>query len=207
MTAIWKQTYSGRAFPMTGFTALDIDLYRDVAEGLARVCRFGGHVPGNPYSVAQHCVIGADAALEETRDANIAAYVLLHDAHEFVFGDMTTPVAKWLTLIERELFGSSEVVRTLIATAKARLDSAIWRAAGLPPPGKIHRAAVDDFDVRLLATEQRQLLMPAPKSWGEAVDKAKPLRLRGRLSAWPVAKAAEEYRARLDQLCPNARRV
>lgn len=49
--------------------------------------------------------------------------------------------------------------------------------------------------------------MPAPKSWGEAVDKAKPLRLRGRLSAWPVAKAAEEYRARLDQLCPNARRV
>ncbi|RWN11787.1 hypothetical protein [Mesorhizobium sp.] len=207
MTAIWKQTYSGRAFPMTGFTALDIDLYRDVAEGLARVCRFGGHVPGNPYSVAQHCVIGADAALEETRDANIAAYVLLHDAHEFVFGDMTTPVAKWLTVIERELFGSSEVVRTLIATAKARLDSAIWRAAGLPPPGKNYRAAVDDFDVRLLATEQRQLLMPAPKSWGKAVDKAKPLRLRGRLSSWPVAKAAEEYRARLDQLCPNARRV
>jgi 5'-deoxynucleotidase YfbR-like HD superfamily hydrolase len=89
---------------MTGFTALDIDLFGDVAEGLARICRFGGHVPGNPYSVAQHCVIGADAAMEETRDANIAAYFLLHDAHEFVFGDMTTPVAKWLaTIADRAL--------------------------------------------------------------------------------------------------------
>ncbi|ESY72326.1 hypothetical protein X740_33295 [Mesorhizobium sp. LNHC221B00] len=87
----WKQTISGRAFPMTAFTALDIDLFGDVAEGLARICRFGGAVPGNPYSVAQHCVVGADAALEETRDANVAAYFLLHDAHEFVFGDMTKP--------------------------------------------------------------------------------------------------------------------
>lgn len=207
MTAIWKQTISGRAFPMSGFTALDIDLHRDIAEGLARVCRFGGHVPGNPYSVAQHCVIGADAAMEETRDANIAAYVLLHDAHEAIFGDMTTPVAKWLAAIEKELFGSGDVVRTLIATAKARLDAAIWRAAGLPPPGKTYRKAVEDFDVRLLATEQRHLLMPAPQSWGAAIDQAKPLRLRGRLSAWPVARAADEYRARLDQLCPNARRV
>jgi hypothetical protein len=192
---------------MTGFTALDVDLYRDVAEGLARICRYGGHVPGNPYSVAQHCVVGADAAFEETRDASIAAYVLLHDGHEYIFGDMTTPVAKWLSLIEAEIFGTSDVARTLIATAKARLDAVIWRAAGMPPPGKTHRDAVADFDLRLLATETRQLLMPAPRSWGTAVEQAKPLRIRGRLSAWPVAKAADEYRARLDQFCPNARRL
>ncbi|TIN84328.1 hypothetical protein [Mesorhizobium sp.] len=209
MTAIWKQTYSGRAFPMTGFTALDIDLYRDVAEGLARVCRFGGHVPGNPYSVAQHCVIGADAALEETRDANIAAYFLLSDANKFVLGDLVTPVVDWLDRIALEMHGPEAInlVPTILATAKERLNAAIWRAAGLPPPNNRQWRLVADFDVRLLATEQRQLLMPAPKSWGEAVDQAKPLRLRGRLTAWPVAKAAEEYRARLDKLCPNARRV
>ncbi|TGQ69547.1 hypothetical protein EN829_014875 [Mesorhizobium sp. M00.F.Ca.ET.186.01.1.1] len=205
----FKQTISGRAFPMSGFSALDIDLHGDVAEGLARICRFGGGVPGNPYSVAQHCVIGADAALEETRDANIAAYFLLHDAHEFVFGDMTTPVAKWLATIADELYGGSagSMIKTLLATAKGRLDIAIWRAAGMPPPGKTYRAAVDDFDLRMLATEQRQLLMPAPKSWGAAIDAARPIQMRGRLTAWPVAKAAEQYRDRLAQLCPNARRV
>ncbi|TIN41359.1 MAG: hypothetical protein E5Y10_22720 [Mesorhizobium sp.] len=205
----WKQTITGRAFPMNGFTALDIDLYGDVAEGLARLCRYGGAVPGNPYSVAQHCVVGADAAIEETGDANIAAYFLLHDAHEFVFGDMTTPVAKWLSTIAAELYGESahNMVETMISTAKARLDMVIWRAAGLPPPGKTYRAAIADFDLRMLATEQRQLLMPAPKSWGAAIDAAKPIQMRGRLTAWPVAKAAEQYRARLAQLCPNARRV
>lgn len=205
----WKQTITGRAFPMTGFTALDIDLYGDVAEGLARLCRYGGAVPGNPYSVAQHCVVGADAALEETGDANISAYFLLHDAHEFVIGDMTTPVARWLATIAAELYGGSahNMVETMIATAKARLDMVIWRAAGLPPPGKTYRAAIDDFDLRMLATEQRQLLMPAPKSWGAAIDAARPITMRGRLTAWPVAKAAEQYRDRLARLCPNARRV
>ncbi|AEH88159.1 hypothetical protein [Mesorhizobium opportunistum] len=206
---VFKQTITGRAFPLTGFTALDIDLHGDVAEGLARICRFGGAVPGNPYCVAQHCVVGADAAMEETRDANIAAYFLLHDAHEYVFGDMTTPVAKWLAVIADELYGGSAhgMVETLIATAKARLDMAIWRAAGMPPPGKTYRAAIADFDLRMLATEQRQLLIPAPKSWGARIDAAKPIAMRGRLSAWPVAKAAEAYRERLATLCPNARRV
>ena len=205
----WKQTITGRAFPMTGFTALDIDLFGDMAEGLARLCRFGGAVPGNPYSVAQHCVIGADAAMEETGDVNLAAYFLLHDGHEYVFGDMTTPVAKWLAQMAVELYGplAHNLVATLIATAKARLDAAIWRAAGMPPPGKSYRAAIADFDVRMLATEQRQLLMPAPKSWGAAVDKAKPVQMRGRLTAWPVAKAADEYRDRLARYCPNARRL
>ncbi|RWQ35494.1 MAG: hypothetical protein EOS20_18470 [Mesorhizobium sp.] len=203
------QTITGRAFPMTGFTALDIDLYGDVAEGLARLCRYGGHVPGNPYSVAQHCVVGADAAIEETGDANLAAYFLLHDAHEFVIGDMIKPVAIWLATIADELYGASanNMVETVLATAKAKLDMVIWRAAGLPPPGKTYRAAIADFDLRMLATEQRQLLMPAPKSWGAAIDAARPIQMRGRLTAWPVAKAAEQYRDRLAQLCPNARRV
>jgi hypothetical protein len=32
------------------------------------------------------------------------------------------------------------MVETLIATAKARLDMAVWRAAGMPPPAKTYRA-------------------------------------------------------------------
>ncbi|ESY72325.1 hypothetical protein X740_33290 [Mesorhizobium sp. LNHC221B00] len=133
----------------------------------------------------------------------------MHDAHEFVFGDMTTPVAKWLSTIANELFGgaANSMVETLIATAKARLDMVIWRAAGMPPPARTYRAVIADFDLRMLATEQRQLLMPAPKSWGKSIDAAKPIQMRGRLTAWPVARAADEYRDRLARLCPNARRV
>jgi hypothetical protein len=209
MNVLTTPTISGRAFPLTGFTALDIDLFGDVAEGLARICRFGGHVPGNSYSVAQHCVIGADAAMEETHDANIAAYFLLHDAHEYIVGDITVPMVKWLSLIGDQLYGggAATMVETIISSARSRLDMAIWRAAGMAPPAKTYRAAVADFDLRMLATEQRQLLMPAPKSWGAAIDAAKPIQMRGRLTAWPVARAAEEYRDRLARLCPNARRV
>jgi len=203
----WKQTWSGRAFPMDGFTFADIDLFGDVAESLARVCRYGGHVQGPSFSVAQHCVLGSDAAIEETGDVAVAAYVLLHDAHEFIIGDITTPRARWFMSIERQLYGTSEVVRNVIVTAKQRLDEAIWRAAGLPTPTRQQRDIIKAFDIRLLATEKRQLLAASPHGWGWDVENAAPIRMRGKLAAWPAGKAADEYRARLSQLCPNARRV
>jgi hypothetical protein len=204
---VWMQTISGRAFPLPDFSHADVDLYQDVAEGLARVCRYAGHVPGNGFTVGQHCVVGADAVMEETQDANVAAYFLLHDAHEYIFGDLITPVAKWMSLIEAELYGSNDIVKNIIATAKARLDQSIWRAAGFTPPGATYRAIIDDFDVRMLATEVRHLLMPSPRSWGASIDAAKPIRIRGKISAWPVARVADEFRARLDMYCPNARRL
>lgn len=206
--AIFKQTRSGRAFPLPGFTHADIDLDGDVPETLARICRYGGSVPGNAYSVAQHCVIGADAALEETGDPRLAAYVLLHDAHEAVIGDITTPVAKWLQSLAIELYGVDHagVIDGVIACAKAQLDLSVWRAAGLPRPGAAQQRVIAQYDLRLLATEKRQLLVPARRSWGAAIDAAEPLRIRGRLTAWPVARAAEEYRLRVRQLCPNAGR-
>lgn len=209
LPAIWKQTAHGRVFPLTGFDASDVDLFGDVAESLARICRFGGHMLGNPYSVAQHCVTGADAAFAEHGDANLAAYVLLHDAHEFIFGDMTTPVARWLSVLAAELAGDNagRLVPVLIATAKERLDRAIWKAAGLPPPARTYRTLVADYDLRLLATEQRQLLAPSRRSWGVEVDNARPIQLRGALKAWPVAMAAEEWRDRLGRFCPGAARI
>ena len=208
---IWEQTISGRAFPLATCGPDDIDLFGDVAQSLARICRYGGHVPGNPYSVAQHCVVMADAALDETGDAALAAHCLLHDAHEAYFGDMTTPVAHWLAALEVEVFGNSDphggVIQTLISTAKQRLDAVIWRAAAVAEPDRRMRAVIADYDIRMLAAERRMLLMRSPKSWGGAVENAAPLRLRGGLRAWPVAVAADAYRDRLGRLCPNARRV
>ena len=99
------------------------------------------------------------------------------------------------------------IVRTVLGIAKSKLDIAIWRAAGVPQPGKGYWRQVKDFDIRMLATERRHLLMSPPASWGNDVETAKPIRLRGKLTVWPIAKAVEEFRHRLDQLCPNARRM
>lgn len=205
--AVIKATVTGRAFPLTGFTAIDVDLFEDVAPALARQCRFDGHIgPAGVYSVAQHCVLMAQAAMHETRDHRLAAYCLLHDAHEAYIGDITTPTARWFAALEREHFHSSGVVAGIIAIAKKKLDAAIWAAAELPPPGPHHAAQVKAFDVRMLATERRQLLAPSRIDLGIEVDAALPIRTVGSIRPWPVGKAEEAYRSALQDYCQDARR-
>jgi hypothetical protein len=73
----------------------------DIAHGLSLVCRFGGAVR-EFYSVAQHSVLVSRLVAEtvcfECEDVPLTQYpqlrklALLHDAAEYVFGDMTAPV-------------------------------------------------------------------------------------------------------------------
>jgi len=202
----WKQTMSGRAVPLMRLGPDHVDLHGDIAESLARLCRYDGHVPGGLYSVAQHCVLMADAALEETGDATLAAHCLVHDAHEAYIGDIATPVVAWMDAVAAE---TENMARPsgIIAAMKSMADRAIWAAAGLPAPGQTWRDAIRDYDLRMLATEKRQLLMPCATSWGATIETARPIRMRGRITLWSIARAADEWRARLDMLCPNARRV
>jgi hypothetical protein len=201
-----KATVTGRAFPMTGFSAVDVDLFEDVAESLSRICRYDGHVPGNAYSVAQHCVVMADAALRETGNAFLAAHCLLHDAHEAYIGDLTTPTMRWFSEIEHQVFHSSGIVSGVVAIAKKRLDAAIWAAAEIAPPDLETAQLVKSFDLRMLATERRHLLAASSIEWGAEVDKAKPIGMTGMLRAMPIGRAAEAYREWLHVLCPGARR-
>lgn len=194
-------TRSGRAFALADISYRDIDLFEDVAEPLARIERFGSQMEtSNIYSVAQHCVIGFDAVLEETRNADAAAYFLLHDAHEAYTGDIITPVSEFFSYLELELCGTSDVVRTIIVTAKQRIDEAIWRAARLVPPARIHKAIVKDMDFRMFAAEQRQLRKPPAGGWSAEIMAAKSVPMRGALKPWPIATAALEYRKRLTSI-------
>ncbi len=62
----------------------------DIAHSLARQIRFNGHTD-QPYTVAQHSVIcGLKAPVEHSLAA------LLHDAHEYIIGDIPSPVIQWL---------------------------------------------------------------------------------------------------------------
>lgn len=57
----------------------------DIATGLSNICRWGGQT-ATWFSVAEHCVMVADAMTDYKING------LMHDAAEFVFQDMPTPV-------------------------------------------------------------------------------------------------------------------
>lgn len=205
MTRAWMQTMSGRSLTMAKPDPREIDLLVDLPEALARLCRYNGAVPGGLYSVAQHCVVMCDVVLDDTGDADLAAIALLHDAHEYIWGDFTTPAVDGLAEIAADLLGPVEAgaIPEVIRIAKKRADEAIFRACGLPfPPTAEQARVIKSYDLRMLATERRQLLATCGRRWHAAAEKAEPLRLRGGLSLWSIARSADEYRKRLRQFCP-----
>jgi hypothetical protein len=84
---------SGRRLDLLNPSPIDIEL-SDIAHGLARVARWNGQTIGDyPFSVAQHSVLvvalfAAHEAETSTRDR---LYALLHDAPEYVMGDIISP--------------------------------------------------------------------------------------------------------------------
>jgi hypothetical protein len=183
----------------------EVDLSIDLPEMLGRVPRFNGGTVGGHYSVAQHSCLIADAILDETGDIETATIGLLHDAHEYVIGDITTPMVESLGEIEVELFATNgrPHIEVVIKEAKRRLDRAIFAACGVPwPPSDHQLRTVKAFDLRMLATEKRQLLAPPTKRWSARIEKAEPIRMRGRITLWSMVRAADEFRNRLRQFCP-----
>lgn len=70
---------------------------RDIASGLARMCRYGGQIEGW-YSVAEHCVKGAMWALPDTKyGLGIAKQFLMHDASEAYIQDINGLVKRRLS--------------------------------------------------------------------------------------------------------------
>jgi uncharacterized protein len=89
----WQRMLSGRRLDLLDPSPLDIEI-EDIAHGLARVARWNGQTKGDhAFSVAQHCVLVtklfAHANPSATRAEKLAA--LLHDAPEYVVGDMISP--------------------------------------------------------------------------------------------------------------------
>lgn len=90
----WQRMLSGRRLDLLDPTPVDIEI-EDIAHGLAFVARWNGQTQGDwPYSVAEHSLLVEDIFTRLTPDApakwRLAA--LLHDAPEYVIGDMISPV-------------------------------------------------------------------------------------------------------------------
>jgi 5'-deoxynucleotidase YfbR-like HD superfamily hydrolase len=89
----WQRMLSGRRLDLLDPKPEDIEI-EDIAHGLARVARWNGQTVGDhAFSVAQHSVLVAAivAAIEPDFNARQLCAALLHDAPEYVIGDLISP--------------------------------------------------------------------------------------------------------------------
>ncbi|WP_193336702.1 YfbR-like 5'-deoxynucleotidase [Devosia beringensis] len=89
----WQRMLSGRRLDILDPSPMDVEL-SDIAHGLARVARWNGQTYGDyPFSVAQHSVLVLELFRAANADATPVALLqaLLHDAPEYVMGDIISP--------------------------------------------------------------------------------------------------------------------
>jgi len=116
----WQRMLSGRRLDLLDPSPLDIEI-DDIAHGLARVARWNGQTVGDhPFSVAQHSVVVEEivAHIQPSLEPRWRLAALLHDAAEYVIGDMISPFKAALGLDYRKF--------------EDRLEHAIHIRFGLP---------------------------------------------------------------------------
>jgi 5'-deoxynucleotidase YfbR-like HD superfamily hydrolase len=116
----WQRMLSGRRLDLLDPSPLDIEIV-DIAHGLARVARWNGQTRGDhAFSVAQHSVLVESLVQQIWPDADAFHLLgaLLHDAPEYVIGDMISPFKNALGVDYRQF--------------ESRLESAIHLRFGLP---------------------------------------------------------------------------
>jgi uncharacterized protein len=150
----WQRMLSGRRLDLLDPSPLDIEI-EDIAHGLARVARWNGQTRGDhAFSVAQHCVLVEDFVAEvwpET-DARDRLGALLHDAAEYVIGDMISPFKTALGVDYRQF--------------EARLDTAIRLRFGLSP------RMTDTFKAQVKQADQAAAFYEATRLAGFDIDEA-----------------------------------
>jgi uncharacterized protein len=116
----WQRMLSGRRLDLLDPSPLDVEI-ADIAHGLARVARWNGQTSGaHIFSVAQHTLlVEAIARRRLSLDTRARLAILLHDAPEYVVGDMITPF--------KSVIGES------YKAVENRLLAAIHLRFGLPP--------------------------------------------------------------------------
>jgi 5'-deoxynucleotidase YfbR-like HD superfamily hydrolase len=191
-TRAWQRMLSGRRLDLLDPSPLDVEL-EDIAHGLARVARWNGQTSGaHIFSVAQHALLVEALARTKTPRLDAAARLalLLHDAPEYVIGDMISPF--------KAVIGDS------YKAVEHRLLAAIHVRFGLPPilPDALKTLikTADRTAAYLEATklagfesaEARKFFGPPPK-FSAAIE-------RDYLTPWPAGNAEAKFRERFKKL-------
>jgi len=130
----WQRMLSGRRLDLLDPSPLDVEI-SDIAHGLARVARWNGQTRGShAFSVAQHCLVVEEIFRRMEDDAPEARQMaLLHDAPEYVIGDMISPF--------------KSVVGGGYKAVELRLEAAIHLRFGLPAhPARALKAQIKKAD-------------------------------------------------------------
>lgn len=142
----WQRMLSGRRLDLLDPSPLDVEI-EDIAHGLARVARWNGQTVGaHAFSVAQHSLLVEDICrkLAPDWDKQRRLFALLHDAPEYVIGDMISPFKAALGLDYKAF--------------EAKLEAAIHLRFGLPahPPATV-KAVIKRADIICAYFEAVQL--------------------------------------------------
>src|SRR4029450_961108 len=188
----WQRMLSGRRLDLLDPSPLDIEI-ADIAHGLARVARWNGQTSGaHIFSVAAHTLLGECLlpAQMPPLDARFPLAALLHDAPEYVIGDMISP-------FKAVIGGDYKVV-------EKRLLSAIHVRFGLP------RVLTEEITQQIKAADRGAAYLEATRLAGFSEAEAR--RLFGRdpglsestereyLTPWTAAKAEKQFLARFASL-------
>ncbi|MDP2802353.1 MAG: HD family hydrolase [Phreatobacter sp.] len=130
----WQRMLSGRRLDLLDPSPLDVEI-EDIAHGLARVARWNGQTTGpHVFSVAQHCLLVEEIAvrLQPGLETRWRLAVLLHDAPEYVIGDMISPFKAVIggdyKTVEARLMAAIHIRFGLPATAPAAISTLTKRA-------------------------------------------------------------------------------
>ncbi|WP_116285706.1 YfbR-like 5'-deoxynucleotidase [Rhizobium sp. LCM 4573] len=136
---------SGRRLDLLDPSPLDVEI-SDIAHGLARVARWNGQTRGDhAFSVAQHCLV-VEEIFRRCNDEGTEALLmtLLHDAPEYVIGDMISPF--------------KAVVGGGYKAVEQRLEAAIHLRFGLPAhPTRELKALIKKADAMAAFYEATEL--------------------------------------------------
>jgi 5'-deoxynucleotidase YfbR-like HD superfamily hydrolase len=191
-TRVWQRMLSGRRLDLLDPSPLDIEI-ADIAHGLARVARWNGQTSGaHIFSVAQHTLLVEAVMVEQAPriDAKVRLAALLHDAPEYVIGDMISP-------FKAVLGGDYKQV-------EKRLLAAIHIRFGLPP------VLMSEIERQIKDADRGAAYLEATQLAGFAQAEAK--RLFGRdpglprairkdyLTPWTAARAEKRFLARFETL-------
>ncbi|WP_445501606.1 HD domain-containing protein [Microvirga sp. G4-2] len=185
---VWQRMLSGRRLNLLDPSPLDVEL-DDIAHGLARVARWNGQtIGGHIFSVAQHSLLVEAIAdhhdPEMLRVTRLA--VLLHDAPEYVIGDIISPF--------------KAVIGDAYKTIEAGLLGAIHLHFGLPAaPSAAVKRFIKQADRQAAFLEATHLAGFGREEAIKFFGRPEPLprSVHTLLEPWPVAKAEERYRDRV----------
>jgi 5'-deoxynucleotidase YfbR-like HD superfamily hydrolase len=186
---------SGRRLDLLDPSPLDIEI-EDIAHGLARVARWNGQTEGGHiFSVAQHSLLVETLARARVPrlDRKRRLAVLLHDAPEYVIGDMISPfkvvIGDAYKAVERRLLAAIYLRFGLPAQAPPELEDLIKAA---------DRAAAYLEATRLAGFEpaEARRFFGRPPVYSAAIE-------RDYVAPWPAETAQARYLERFNALAPG----